>query len=69
MMILYVDMVNDAIIGLANEPARHRIVVIQLTPEQEKLIQPELCGQSGSTQYFEQAIPISIQESYGGGIA
>jgi len=60
--ILYIDMVDTARIALANEPAGHRVVRVELTPEQLELIQPNYTGSSGGTDYYEEIHPISIQE-------
>lgn len=60
--ILYVDMVDTARIALANEPAGHRIVGVELTGEQIELIIPRKTGGSGNFTYYEEVHPISIQE-------
>lgn len=59
---LWVDMVNTARIVLANEPAGHRVVEIELTSEQVELINPKFTGSIGGVDYYEEIHPISIQE-------
>ena len=59
---LFVDMVDTARIALANEPAGHRVVEIELTSEQVALITPRKVGSSGNVDYHEDINPISIQE-------
>ena len=61
-MKLYVEMVDTARIAIIGEPATRRIVMIELTPEQEKLITPLETGSSGGNKYYEEVRPLSIQK-------
>lgn len=59
---LFIDMVDITRIALANEPAGHRIIEIELTPDQCLLLKPRFTGNSGASSFYEEIRPISIQE-------
>ena len=43
-----------------------RIIKVPLTNEQERMIEPAICGQDAGRQHFEKINPICIQEEQEG---
>jgi hypothetical protein len=66
--ILYVEIVdswgafNDLQYGCSGTSSRKRVVKIELTPDQEKLIEPKECGSNCGNKMFETVNVLCIQD-------